>query len=101
MFFTLNALANAQQNDGAACPSSCGNLCNNRAHVDTVLALTHARVLIVVLISTPLELVVALRGMTSQRMLQHMGLSDGNYAAGHRRDEERGRGGCACAAAAA
>ena len=73
MFSTMNALANALQNDNAACPTLCGIPCNNMYQlIQNWLLLTPEFQLIVVLISSPLALLVALWGMTSERMLQHM-----------------------------
>ena len=73
VFSTMNALANALQNDAANCPTPCGVLCNN---VWTVIQFwlqwTPEFQLSVVLISSPLALIVALWGMTSGRTLQHM-----------------------------
>jgi hypothetical protein len=73
VFSTMNALANALQNDNAACPTLCGIPCNNMYQlIQNWLLLTPEFQLIVVLISSPLALLVALWGMTSERMLQHM-----------------------------
>ena len=73
VFSIMNALSNALQNDGADCPTPCGIPCNN---VWTLIAnwleLTPEFQLSVVLISSPLALIVALWGMTSERTLQYM-----------------------------
>ncbi len=73
VFSTMNALANALQNDYAACPTFCGIPCNNVYQlIQNWLSLTPEFQLIVVLISSPLALIVALWGMTSERALQYM-----------------------------
>ena len=73
VFSTMNALANALQNDNAACPTLCGIPCNNVYQlIQNWLLLTPEFQLSVVLISSPLALIVALWGMTSERTLQHM-----------------------------
>ena len=73
VFSTMNALANALQNEGAACPTYCGIPCNNVwTLIQLWLVLTPEFQQIVVLISSPLALIVALWGMTSERTLQHM-----------------------------
>jgi hypothetical protein len=72
-FSIMNALANALQSDGAACPTLCDIPCNNMYElIQNWILLTPEFQLIVVLISSPLALVVALWGMTSERMLQYM-----------------------------
>ena len=73
VFSTMNALANALQNNGAACPTDCGIPCNNVwALIQLWLQLTPEFQLTVVLISSPLSLLFALWGMTDRRTLQHM-----------------------------
>jgi hypothetical protein len=73
VFSIMNALANALQNNYAACPTFCGIPCNNMYQlIQNWLLLTPEFQLIVVLISSPLALIVALWGMTSERTLQHM-----------------------------
>jgi hypothetical protein len=72
-FSIMNALANALQNDGAACLTFCDTPCNNMYElIQNWILLTPEFQLIVVLISSPLALLVALWGMTSERMLQFM-----------------------------
>ena len=72
VFSTMNAFADALQIRAPNC-HGCDTACN---HVWTViqhwLLLTPEFQLIVVLISSPLALLVALWGMTSERTLQHM-----------------------------
>ncbi len=73
VFSTMIALANALQNDYANCPTLCGIPCNNVYQlIQNWLLLTPEFQLIVVLISSPLALIVALWGMTSERTLQYM-----------------------------
>ena len=73
VFSTMNALANALQNDDAACPTSCGIPCNNMYQlIQNWLLFAPEFQLIVVLISSPLALIVALWGMTDKRTLQLM-----------------------------
>ena len=82
VFSIMNALANALQNDYAACPTFCGIPCNNVYQlIQNWLFLTPEFQLIVVLISSPLALIVALWGMTSERMLEYMRSSRGQMAA--------------------
>ena len=78
VFSTMNALANALQNDGAGCANYCGIPCNNVWDlIQNWLLFTPEFQLSVVLISSPLALLVALWGMTSKRTLQHMKSSRG------------------------
>jgi hypothetical protein len=73
VFSIMNALASALQNDGAGCPTFCGIPCNNVwTLIQEWLEYTPEFQLSVVLISSPLALIVALWGMTSERTLQHM-----------------------------
>ena len=73
VFSTMNALANALQNDGASCTSNCDPSCFNVwTLIQFWLQFTPEFQLSVVLISSPLALLVALRGMTDKRALQHM-----------------------------
>ena len=73
VFSTMNALANALQNDGANCPTNCGIPCNNVwTLIQLWLEFTPEFQLIVVLISSPLALLVALWGMTTDRALRQM-----------------------------
>jgi hypothetical protein len=73
VFSIMNALANALQNDNANCPTFCGIPCNNMySLIQNWLLLTPEFQLIVVLISSPLALLVALWGMTDKRTLQLM-----------------------------
>jgi hypothetical protein len=76
-FSILNALANGLQNDSADEDLSCANCCNPAifnvwAIVQFWLLLTPEFQLMVELISSPLALLVALWGMTSERALQAM-----------------------------
>ncbi len=73
VFSSMNALANALQNDNAACPTFCDIPCNNMYQlIQNWLYLTPEFQLTVVLISSPLAMIVALWGMTSERTLQYM-----------------------------
>jgi hypothetical protein len=82
VFSTMNALANALQNDGAECPTPCGIPCNNVwTLIQNWLELTPEFQLTVVLISSPLALLVALWGMTSELMLEYMKSSSGGQSA--------------------
>jgi hypothetical protein len=82
VFSTMNALANALQNDDAACLTLCDIPCNNVYQlIQNWLFLTPEFQLIVVLISSPLALIVALWGMTSERTLEYMRSSRGQMAA--------------------
>ncbi len=73
VFSIMNALSNALQNAGADCPTKCGIPCNNVSTlIQTWLQDAPEFQLSVVLISSPLALIVALWGMTSERTLQHM-----------------------------
>jgi len=73
VFSTMNALSNALQNEGADCPTTCGIPCNNVwSLIGAWLEYTPEFQLIVVLISSPLAMIVALWGMTEKRMLQQM-----------------------------
>ncbi len=82
VFSIMNALANALQNNDANCASPCGIPCNNvYTLMQTWLLFTPEFQLIVVLISSPLALIVALWGMTSERTLQHMRSGRGQIAA--------------------
>ena len=77
VFAVMNALANALQNQSAACAATDNNLCDPTCYnvwfiMQQWLMYTPEFQLIVVLISSPLALIVALWGMTSKRMLQHM-----------------------------
>jgi len=78
VFSTMNALANALQNDGVGCTHPCDPSCNNTWEmIQFWLLYTPEFQLSVVLISSPLALLVALWGMTSKRALQHMKCSRG------------------------
>ena len=73
VFSTMNALSSALQNYDADCPTFCDIPCNNVYQlIQNWLLLTPEFQLIVVLISSPLALIVALWGMTSERILQLM-----------------------------
>ena len=81
VFSIMNALANALQSDGTGCTSDCDPSCNNLWEViQAWLAFTPEFQLSVVLISSPLALLVALWGMTSNSVLQHMKSSRGQMA---------------------
>ena len=71
---TMNALSNALQIQAyGTCDNPCDPACNNVwTVIQTFLELTPEFQLIVVLISSPLALIVALWGMTDKRTLQHM-----------------------------
>ena len=82
VFSTMNALANALQTDGAACPTPCDPACNNVwTLIQYWLQFTPEFQLTVVLISSPLSLIVALWGMTSELMLEYMKSSSGGQSA--------------------
>jgi hypothetical protein len=73
VFSTMSALAKALQNDDAACPTFCDIPCNNMYQlIQNWLVLTPEFQLSVELISSPLALIVALWGMTSERTLEYM-----------------------------
>jgi hypothetical protein len=72
VFSTMNALANALQNDNANCLTLCDPCNNMYSLIQNWLLLAPEFKLSVVLISSPLALIVALWGMTSERMLQYM-----------------------------
>ena len=73
VFSTMNAFANALQIQVYSCSNPCDPACSNVwSVVQNWLELTPEFQLIVVLISSPLALIVALWGMTSERTLQHM-----------------------------
>jgi len=72
VFSTMNALANALQNDNANCLTLCDPCNNMYSLIQNWLLLAPEFKLSVVLISSPLALIVALWGMTSERTLQHM-----------------------------
>ena len=72
VFSTMNALANALQNDNANCLTLCDPCNNMYSLIQNWLLLAPEFKLSVVLISSPLALLVALWGMTSERMLQYM-----------------------------
>jgi len=76
-FAIMNALANGLQNNGAACGATDSNPCDSSCYnvytiMQSWLQFTPELQLIVVLISSPLALLVALWGMTSKHVLQHM-----------------------------
>ena len=77
VYSTMFALANQLQNDGniVNCPSSppCDASCFNMYRLMQLwLVRTPEFQLMVVMISSPLAMIVALWGMTSDRMLQRM-----------------------------
>ena len=73
VFSTMNALANALQTNVATCNNNCDPACFNVWEVIQFwLEFTPEFQLIVVLISSPLALLVALWGMTDKGTLQHM-----------------------------
>jgi hypothetical protein len=76
-FAIMNALANGLQNNGAACAATDVNPCDSSCYnvyaiMQSWLQVTPELQLSVVLISSPLALLVALWGMTSEQTLQHM-----------------------------
>ena len=82
VFSTMNALANALQIQDFSCSNRCDPACNNVWKVIRYwLVLTPEFQLSVVLISSPLALIVALWGMTNDRMLQHMRSGRGQMVA--------------------
>jgi hypothetical protein len=84
VFSTMNALANVLQTDGAACPTPCGIPCNNLwTLIQYWLQFTPEFQVTVVLISSPLALLVALWGMTSELTLELMKRSSGGQSAMH------------------
>ena len=73
VFSTMNALAGALLIEDNTCSNRCDPACNNVWLVIKLwLVFTPEFQLIVVLISSPLALLVALWGMTSEHTLQHM-----------------------------
>ena len=73
VFSTMNALANALQIQVFTCNNYCDPACSNVwTVIQEWLQFTPEFQLTVVLISSPLALLVALWGMTSERTLQHM-----------------------------
>jgi hypothetical protein len=77
VFSIMNAFSNALPNQDAACAVLDNNLCDPKCYnkwyiLQQWLIFTPEFQLIVVLISSPLALLVALWGMTSERTLQHM-----------------------------
>ena len=73
VFSTMNALSSALQTEVFTCSNSCDPACSNVWYViQTWLNFTPEFQLIVVLISSPLALLVALWGMTDKRTLQLM-----------------------------
>ncbi len=73
VFSIMNALSNALEIQVATCSNGCDSACNNVwTVIQNWLLLTPEFQLIVVLISYPLALLVALWGMTDKRTLQHM-----------------------------
>jgi hypothetical protein len=73
VFSTMNAFANALQIQVYSCSNPCDPACSNVwSVIQNRLELTPEFQLIVVLISSPLALLVALWGMTDKRTLQHM-----------------------------
>ena len=72
---TLNAVARALQNEAANCPdsSACSLSCRNVYSLMLIWILYRpAFQLLVILLSSPLALLVALWGMTNKRMLELM-----------------------------
>jgi len=73
VFSIMNALSNALLIDVFTCSNACDPACSNLwLVIQYWLQFTPEFQLIVVLISSPLALLVALWGMTSERTLQHM-----------------------------
>ena len=73
VYSTMNAVSRELQIDVFTCNNHCDPACNNVwAVIGYWLVYTPEFQLIVVLISSPLALLVALWGMTSERTLQHM-----------------------------
>jgi len=78
VFSTMNALANALQTQSGNCADICDFSCSNVWKVMLVwLFYTPEFQLIIMLISSPVALLVALWGMTSKRTLQRMKSSGG------------------------
>ena len=81
VFSTMNAASNALQSDGDACPDFCDPSCRSvYTLIHNWLLYTPEFQLSIVLISSPLALLVALWGMTSERMRQHMRSGRGKTA---------------------
>jgi hypothetical protein len=73
IFSIMNAVSNALQNYSAACAANATDLCDPvRQLMQIWLIFTPEFLLIVMLISSPLAMIVALWGMTSKRTLQYM-----------------------------
>ena len=84
VFSTINALANQLQDTAnlARCPNPCDVSCfNDYEFMRLWLLNTPEFQLTVVLISSPLALIVALWGMTSELMLEYMKSSSGGQSA--------------------
>ena len=78
VFSIMNALANALQTASTGCTGACDTACSDMwRHIVNWLQFTPEFQLIVVPISSPLALLVALWGMTDKRELQHMRSSRG------------------------
>jgi len=81
VFSTMNALANALQTNSEGCANICDSSCSNVWEVILLwLLYTPEFQLIIMLISSPLALLIALWGMTSKRALQRMKSSGGQMA---------------------
>ena len=73
VFSTMNAVANALQNDSSVCGDICASPCSNVfTQMQNWITLTPEFQLLVVLISSPLALGVALWGMTSDSTVKMM-----------------------------
>ena len=81
VFSTMNAVANALQNDSSVCGDICASPCSNVfTQMQNWITLTPEFQLLVVLISSPLALGVALWGMTSDSALKMMRVGRSNTA---------------------
>jgi hypothetical protein len=92
-FTIMYALARALQNDTAVCAAIATSVCDSTCFnqwwlIDQWLALTHEYQAMVLLISSPIAMIVALWGMTSKRALQLM-KSSGKKSAAARDDLEQ------------
>ena len=93
IFSTMNAVSNALQIQAHTCNNICDPACNNVWTVITYwLELTPEFQLIVVLISSPLALIVALWGMTNKGTLQHMWGMTSEQSLQHMRPRAEGQG---------
>jgi len=93
VFTSMYALARALQNAGAACAAAASSVCDSTCFnawrtMDEWITFTPEFQTMVILISSPVAMIVALWGMTSKRALQLM-KSSGEQSAAARDDSEQ------------